>query len=193
MRQNTLLVALSALTAASAQNFTIDAGTVKPALRSQWCGAEYNTCRLLCGGNPKANDCNVDTLAYTCTCSNGTAPGLEYYIQSIPTFICEQVYSDCIAANTSSSRAQDECTTNIKSKCGTLDPAKAQISNPSTETTKGAGSDPTDAPDASKPANKDSPSASSSTSSSTAAAATNAAYIGNGVAMVAAGVFAAML
>jgi hypothetical protein len=33
----------------------------------------------------RADTAHQNTLAYNCTCSNGTAPGLEYYIQTIPT------------------------------------------------------------------------------------------------------------
>ncbi|KAL2175949.1 uncharacterized protein P884DRAFT_204193 [Thermothelomyces heterothallicus CBS 202.75] len=191
MRQNVVLVALSALALANAQdksqNFTIDPNSVEPSLRADWCAAEYNSCRVLCANNPTANDCDVTTLEYTCTCSNGSAPGLQYYIQTIPTFICEQAYSDCIAANTASSRAQDECKTNIKDKCGTLDPSKAQVSDPSQS--ESSSSSATQAPTASSSQN-----AAASTSSSTAgAAATAAGYIGNGAAMIAAGVFAALL
>ncbi|KAH6650221.1 hypothetical protein F5144DRAFT_597703 [Chaetomium tenue] len=192
MRQNILLVALSAATVASAaeRNFTIDTSAIKPSLKADWCGAEYNTCRTLCANSPTANDCDTETLEYSCKCSNGSAPGLEYYIQTIPTFICEQAYSDCMAANTASSKAQDECTTNIKSQCGTLDPSKAQVNGPSDDdsTTSAGGSSPTDSPSGSGAAN-----APASTSTSTGGAVPTAAYIGNGAAMVAAGVFAALL
>ncbi|KAK4132257.1 hypothetical protein BT67DRAFT_451063 [Trichocladium antarcticum] len=190
MRQNILLAALSALTVATAQtqNFTINPDDVKPGDRADWCNAEYNTCRLLCGGSMKANACSPTTLDYTCTCSNGTAPGLEYYIQTIPTFICEHVYSECIAANTASSRKQDECKANIKSKCGTLDPTKAQIDSGSSDSSSSASSSATKAPAASQ--NQNAP---ASTSSTGGAAATNAALLGNGIAVVAAGVFAALL
>ncbi|KAJ4296058.1 hypothetical protein N0V88_004760 [Collariella sp. IMI 366227] len=167
MRQNILLVALSALGVATAQsqNFTIDPNSINPSLKGEWCNAEYNTCRILCAENPTANECDATTLKYVCTCQNGTAPGLDYYTQTIPYFICDKAFSDCIAANTGSSRAQDECKTNIKNKCGSLDPTKADVGGSSDE----------------------------ASSSSGAAAATNAVLIGNGVAMVAAGVFAALL
>ncbi|KAK4246861.1 hypothetical protein C7999DRAFT_32734 [Corynascus novoguineensis] len=192
MRQNVVLVALSALTIATAQNqdqgrnFTINPNLVKPSLKADWCGAEYNSCRVLCDNAPTANDCNVDTLEYTCTCSNGSAPGLEYYIQTIPTFICEQAYSDCIAANTASSRAQDECKTNIKDQCGTLDPYKAQVDDDSDDDTSSSATQ--------SPTSTSNSAAETSTSTGGAAAPTNhAGYIGNGVAMIAAGVFAALL
>lgn len=190
MRQNILLVALSAATVATAQerNFTVDIAGLDRSLKSDWCAAEYDTCRVLCDNSPTANDCETETLEYSCKCSNGSAPGLDYYIQTIPTFLCNQAYSDCIAANTQSSRAQDECKTNILSQCGTLDPTKADVNAPSGDSTTSAGSSPTNAPSGSGAANSP-----ASTSTSTGGAVPTAAYIGNGVAMVAAGVFAAML
>ncbi|KAL2270174.1 hypothetical protein VTJ83DRAFT_2358 [Remersonia thermophila] len=188
MRHNLVLVALSALTVASAQshNFTIDPNSVKPSDRTNWCNAQYETCRKLCNNGLKTNDCDDTTLAYDCKCSNGTAPGLEYYFNTIPTFICEQAYADCIAANTASSRAQDKCKSDIKEHCGTLDPDKADLGG-SADTTSSSSS--AAAPSATAPA-QNAPSSSTSTG---AAAAPTAFYLGNGVAMVAAGVFAAML
>ncbi|KAL2123206.1 hypothetical protein VTJ04DRAFT_3661 [Mycothermus thermophilus] len=185
MRQNVLLVALSTLGAAvaQAQNFTIDPNAIPATRRTEWCNAQYETCAKLCNRQLKTNECNDNTLEYDCKCSNGTAPGLEYYIQTMPTFICEQAYSDCIAANTASSRAQDQCKSNIKDNCGTLDPAKVQHGGDSEESTSSA------APSATQ-----SNAQNQATSTSTAgAAAATAFYIGNGVAAIAAGVFAAML
>ncbi|KAK4128859.1 hypothetical protein N657DRAFT_608662 [Parathielavia appendiculata] len=191
MRHSTLFAALSALAVAAAQNFTIDPNTVEPVLKSQWCGAEYNSCKELCGGNPTKNECDVNTLSYNCTCSNGTAPGLQYYIQTIPTFICEKAYTDCIAANINSAKAQDDCKTNIKNKCGTLDPAKAEVNTGSSSSSSSAAPSSTSAPSQTSAGGQSA--APSSSSSRAAAAATNIAYIGNGVAAVAAGVFAALL
>ncbi|EGS18726.1 uncharacterized protein CTHT_0053340 [Thermochaetoides thermophila DSM 1495] len=186
-----VLVALSTLGVAVAQssrgNFTIDPASVEPRTRAEWCNAQYNSCRTLCGGRPKSNDCDTETLEYDCTCSNGTAPGLEYYIQTMPTFICEQAYTDCIAANTGSSKAQDDCKTNIKEKCGTLDPNKAQV-----DSGDGTGSSSS----ASSTASATGPASSAAVSSSTSAggaAPTGAFLLGNGIAVAAAGVFAAML
>ncbi|SPQ18652.1 fb5a936c-9eee-4025-a5ab-dedb53f36f3a [Thermothielavioides terrestris] len=194
MRHAVLLVALSALGVASAQNFSINPGSVDTSTKTSWCNAEYNSCNLLCGGNLVANLCDVDTLNYNCTCSNGSAPGLQYYTQTIPTFICEQAYADCIAANTGSSRAQDDCKNNIQSKCGTLDPNKVQASSPSSSSAA-SGASATQGASSSGSASPSASAAQSAPSSSTShgAAPTNAAYIGNGLAVVAAGVFAALL
>ncbi|KAL2161534.1 hypothetical protein VTH06DRAFT_8096 [Thermothelomyces fergusii] len=189
MRQHAVLVALSAITLASAhessQNFTIDPNSIDYARRNAWCGAQYDSCRTLCAGSPTKNDCKSETLEYSCLCSNGSAPGLEYYTQTIPTFICMQAFEDCIAANTDSSRAQDECKANILSQCATRSPDKADFGDSQGESTSSATQTPTASP---------SQSSAASTSSSTAGAApTNIGYVGNGVAMLAAGVFAALL
>lgn len=37
--------------------------------------------------------CKQDTLEFVCTCANGSAPGLEYYTQTMPTV------SDASASN----------------------------------------------------------------------------------------------
>ncbi|KAL2261050.1 hypothetical protein VTK26DRAFT_4770 [Humicola hyalothermophila] len=194
MRQDILLAALSALTVVAAQsqsqNFTINPGSVDPGLKAQWCNAQYDSCNTLCGSTPNENDCRTETLEYNCTCANGTAPGLEYYTQTMPTFICNQAYSDCIEANVGSSRGQDECKKNIKSRCGTLDPNKASTGGGgSSQTTSSAGQSSTQGPTNTQ----DAQNAPSTSTSSGIAAATTAALIGKGVAVAAAGVFAALL
>ncbi|GAB1310873.1 hypothetical protein MFIFM68171_01083 [Madurella fahalii] len=190
------LSAAFALAAAQSQNITVNPGTVDPGTRAGWCGAQFNTCRMLCANSLTANTCDSDTLEYDCRCSNGSAPGLQYYIQTMPTFICERAFSDCIAANTASAQAQEECETNIRSQCGTLDPAEAQTGgggqtggDDSSEdsTSTGASSSATQPPAAG------SDSTPSTSTSAGVAAPTNAAYLGNGIAVVAAGVFAALL
>ncbi|KAK3941517.1 hypothetical protein QBC46DRAFT_258585 [Diplogelasinospora grovesii] len=184
--QKIVFAALSALTLVAAQNnFTINPAEVDPTTRSQWCNAEFNTCGILCGQSASANDCDATSLNYTCLCSNNSAPGLQYYTQTMPTFICQQAYSDCNKANVGDSIAQAKCKTDIQAKCGTLDPSQAQISSPSSSSSAAAGSATGSA----------SASASSAPASSThkAAAPTNVAYLGNSVAAVAAGVLAAAL
>jgi len=186
MRQTTILVALSALGVAAAQsNFTIDPAVIDPTTRTEWCNAEFNTCGILCGGVTKANSCTPSDLKFTCTCTNGTAPGLEYYIQSMPTLFCEQAFKDCIAKNTGNSQEQGKCTTDIKNKCGTLDPAKAQIGgggggSSSSSAAASTGTGPTGTSGGAAP-------------TSTSKAGAMPTLVGNGFAAVAAGVLAAAL
>lgn len=186
MRQAAIFAALSALGAVVAQstsNTTVDASTVDQSLRSSWCNGQFNTCKTLCSQATKSNSCNTATLAFECLCaSNSSAPGLQYYIQTMPTFQCEEAFRRCNEENAGDSIGQDACEQNIRSKCGTLDPTKANLSGDETK----SGSEPSGSGTASAPGP-------TSASSTAAAAPTKMAYLGNGVVAVAAGVLVAML
>jgi len=193
------LLALLASTAAAqapSPTFSINPAEVSLTTKAQWCQGESSTCIQLCDNNPLANSCDPTSLNFTCTCQNGSAPGLQYYLQSMPTFICNQAYQDCIAANTNSAQAQSNCTNSIKDQCGTLNAASVSAAQSSTTSAGSASS-------ASSPA-KTSASGSGSaaatpktsavtTSSSKAAGATPTgvyAAVGNGAAMAAVGLLA---
>ncbi|PSS20078.1 hypothetical protein M430DRAFT_18260 [Amorphotheca resinae ATCC 22711] len=188
-----LAVALCAgyVAAQAGANSTIDPNSVSATLRSQWCSAQLNTCGTLCSGDiyEGQNTCDTNTLNYTCTCaSNQSTPGLQYYTGTMPTFICEQVFQDCIASTVGVAAAQAKCNSDEKNNCGHLDPnnftAPASSSSSSSAPTSTAAS--TSAPASSSVA------AAVTTSSSKAAAATMMAIgreYGSGV--VAAGVAAA--
>jgi hypothetical protein len=59
-------------------------------------------------------------LTYNCLCSNGSAPDLADYVDSMPQRICTKSYDLCIAAHPNDQLGQDGCTNNIRAKCGTL-------------------------------------------------------------------------
>ncbi|KAK3394655.1 hypothetical protein B0H63DRAFT_461580 [Podospora didyma] len=187
MRQNILLAALSALTVATAQtlNTTVDASTVDGTTKGLWCNAQFETCRTLCANNPATDSCDPPTLVFDCTCQNKSAPGLQYYIQTIPTFMCAEAFARCQAANAQSAIAQAKCK-EIDNQCGKLDPAKGKFDAPvsSTSSATAPGTSQTKVADNAAPA---------SSTSKAGAAPTNMAYIGNGMAAVAAGVLAAAL
>ncbi|KAK4205264.1 hypothetical protein QBC40DRAFT_344795 [Triangularia verruculosa] len=189
MRQSILFAALSAVAAVVAQNqnFTIDISKVSPSTKSAWCNAQFNSCGALCFGSLKKNDCQASDLTYECVCSNGTAPGLDYYLQTIPTFICNEAFSQCTQERQGGSAAElKKCTTDIRDNCGTLDTADAKPEGSDDSDDKATTTGPSGTQGA---AETNAP----STSTSQAAAPTNFAQIGNGVAAVAAGVFAAAL
>ncbi|KAK2022479.1 hypothetical protein LX32DRAFT_192689 [Colletotrichum zoysiae] len=194
MRTSFAVLALSAASAVSAQRKVFTAADINVAAltvnqKAQWCIAERNTCQVLCQPTTKANDCDSTTLQYSCLCPNGSAPGLEYYAQTLPTFICYQAFDDCIAANVGDKNGQDNCTTTIKSQCGTID---AQADEASGSTTSAAAA--TQAPSATGSANAGATTApSSSTSSAWAAPTANPVRYGNAAAVAAIGLFAYML
>ncbi|RDW94508.1 hypothetical protein BP5796_00271 [Coleophoma crateriformis] len=130
-----------------AQNSTIDPSTVSLSTRSSWCAGEISTCGTLCSGASSSNTCDPDTLNYTCTCTaNSSTPGLQYYKQSMPTFICEQIYSNCISAGQNDQAAQKLCVTAEANNCGHLDPttfvaaASSSSSSSATATATSSGS-----------------------------------------------------
>jgi hypothetical protein len=128
----------------AAQNTTINPNSVDASTRSSWCSGELSTCGILCSGNTDSNTCDPTSLNYTCACSsNSSTPGLQYYTQSMPTFICEQIYANCIAAGQNVAAAQKVCTTNEQNNCGHLDPANftaAAASSTASSTASATGS-----------------------------------------------------
>lgn len=188
-------IALSALSAllVSAQNstFQIDPSEVELSTRAQWCTAQSNTCGTLCDGNPEENDCQVETLQYACTCQNGSAPGLQYYTQTMDTFVCQQAFTDCNNANVGNANGQKNCTTSIQDNCGTLDPADYSAAPSSTGD---SGSSETASSTASGTASSTAESsAGASSEPSTAAAATNIQNLGTGALAAGMGILAYLL
>ncbi|KAF7540914.1 hypothetical protein G7Z17_g12096 [Cylindrodendrum hubeiense] len=120
----------------SSLNMTIDPGTVETQERATWCQAQTNTCSLLCDNDTEENGCTQGDLSWECTCSsNSSAPGLQYYTQTVPTFICQELYSQCITTNAGDSTLQEECVTNIQDLCATQNPPDADDSSSSTTET----------------------------------------------------------
>ncbi|RGP59712.1 pci domain-containing [Fusarium longipes] len=130
-----LAMAVSAVSAQTVKTYkdslemTIDPNSVDLTTRSGWCGAQQNTCDTLCNDDTTKNNCNDDTLNWECTCSsNSSAPGLQYYTQTMPTFICEELFAQCIS-QTNTQKGSEECKTKIRSECATQNPPKNVASN----------------------------------------------------------------
>ncbi|KAJ6787149.1 hypothetical protein PWT90_05410 [Aphanocladium album] len=129
-----VIVALAAAGAATAQvqNYTssldmkIDPNSVTAQVRAQWCAAESSSCSVLCDNTDTTNQCDRNTLDYKCICgSNSSAPALQYYTQTMPTFICNELFTQCNTQNVGNRNNQQACETNIRSHCGDQDPTKA--------------------------------------------------------------------
>ncbi|KAL7894727.1 hypothetical protein HDV63DRAFT_383427 [Trichoderma sp. SZMC 28014] len=206
MRSSAIFVALAA-TAVSAQsvptyksslNMTIDPNTVPQQQRAVWCQGQTNTCQVLCDNNTDENDCNQAELTFDCTCaSNSSAPGLQYYTQTLPTFICQQLFSTCIQTNAGNADGQDECKNNIQKLCATQNPPtiaeiskQADASTAAATTTDSSSASSTAGHAATTSADKSASSSASSTSSKGAAAATMAPAGAGVFAMAAAGLAA---
>ncbi|KAF7901419.1 hypothetical protein EAF00_003640 [Botryotinia globosa] len=107
----------------------VDPRNIDAATRSQWCTVQINTCGTLCGGVTDENTCDITSLCYSCTCtSNSSSPALQLYTSTIPSFVCEQTYSDCIAAVEDDPAAQKACRVTEEQNCGTLNPDTVSFS-----------------------------------------------------------------
>lgn len=56
-------------------------------------------------------------------------PGLQFYIQTVPTFICDELYKECKVKFAGQADEQKGCDTNIRALCGTTPPPKGPISS----------------------------------------------------------------
>ncbi|KIV94743.1 hypothetical protein PV10_02476 [Exophiala mesophila] len=82
-----------------------------------WCLGQRNTCPQMCGGSASQNWCNSDTFTYSCVCANGTVPDSTAFAGTLPFFICQETYIQCMAANPTNAQAQAVCAEN--EQCGT--------------------------------------------------------------------------
>ncbi|RYO90941.1 hypothetical protein DL764_008351 [Monosporascus ibericus] len=193
-RASIAFAALTALSLVSAQaqsnsTFTLpNPSEVDPGLRANWCRSQRTACDNLCQ-QVTANDCDIETLDFSCVCSNGESPDFNEYRDTIPFFVCNQLFEDCIEDNPDDARAQANCTTTYDDNCGTEDSADAAQIDAQTST-----SSPTSSATA-PPETSSTGSAEATTTSDSGAMPTNMPiqHIGNGVAAVAVGVFAYML
>lgn len=189
--QSATAVALLASFAAAqttTTNTTVNIGALDLTLKGNWCQGQISACGYLCSGATVSgeNTCVEETLAYECNCqSNGSAPGLQYYENTIPSYLCQQQFSDCNAANVGNKAGQDRCAAARTANCGTLKADDFEAVPAST--TSSAGSSSTGNPTSS--AASVASNVASTTSSQAGAMPTMAATFGSGV--VAAGMAAA--
>ncbi|KAK3214487.1 hypothetical protein GRF29_19g343362 [Pseudopithomyces chartarum] len=123
---------------------SIDPASVSQSTRLSWCQANLNTCTEICGGQGSlasgGNQCDSNTLEYTCKCRNGTEPDLGEYAQTIPSLECNQWKSNCVSAGGST----QECTSVL---CGNKVAGEVELStsdsNPAPSSTPAPDPSPT--------------------------------------------------
>lgn len=170
---NTAALALSAVALVAAQGnvYTVEnitrLGDIDDGRKNSWCIDQRRVCPKLCGSEEltETNQCDSTSLEYDCTCTNGTAPGLAYYLLTLSTNLCLEAYSQCIDDNPGDQRGQDECLEIREQDCDTktlIDPFKVTSSeSPSQSATSSSGPSPTNsANDASQTSEEAEPSAS---------------------------------
>ncbi|KAJ5392226.1 hypothetical protein N7509_007716 [Penicillium cosmopolitanum] len=167
MRSSIVLVSAFAA-AALGQNSTsytfpagFNIGLVKPDELNSWCTGQRNVCPDICQSGTKQNTCDPKTLVYNCVCSDGSTPDVTPYIQTVPFYVCQANFAQCIEAHPNDADGQKTC--KEAAHCGSKN-----ASSISTTTTASSSATTTLAMTTSTDSNSDS----SQTSSSVAAAAT---------------------
>ncbi|KAH8596683.1 hypothetical protein B0O99DRAFT_105489 [Bisporella sp. PMI_857] len=195
-------VAIFSFNAQAATQYSIDPNSVDLATRESWCVSQKASCPLLCLQNTGAqdastaeNDCDPDTLSYSCICGNGITPDAGNYSQTIPFFLCQEYGNQCVnGCGTGNTPCQTAC--RVDNPCGAQNPTRVNTTSSSTmPATATSTSTSTNGPVVYSGLGGDGSSSSSSSSSSTssdknAALATLDLGRSYGLAVVFAGLFA---
>jgi hypothetical protein len=141
------VAALASLSAgqATSQNdypYRIDPNSVSLTDRGAWCSDQQAQCPLICLQQPGVtsmttveNDCDVDTLLYSCICENNIAPNVTQYSQTLPFYICRQWGIQCVAnCGTGANTCADKCRSDHP--CGAQKPYLGNTSIPSASTAR---------------------------------------------------------
>ncbi|KAB2577862.1 hypothetical protein BFW01_g4472 [Lasiodiplodia theobromae] len=170
---STLAVLFAVAGLASAQ--TIDPDTVSIEDRNQWCLAQTSQCPLICLQTNKdaavqSNECDSETLQYSCVCANGLSPNVTEYSQTMPYFICTEVNNRCVdSCGTGNNQCASDCRT--EHPCGAQNPTRVNVTTTSSASTASATSSSTGGADYSSFGDGNSGDSSSSSGGSSGAGA----------------------
>ncbi|KAJ5082072.1 hypothetical protein N7532_011115 [Penicillium argentinense] len=84
-------------------------GLVKPDELNSWCLGQRNVCPQICEGGTKQNTCDPKSLQFSCICSDGTTPDVAPYVQTVPFYVCEANFGQCINAHPDDADGQKAC------------------------------------------------------------------------------------
>ncbi|KAJ5247051.1 hypothetical protein N7468_002034 [Penicillium chermesinum] len=104
-------------------------GLVKPDELNSWCLGQRNVCPDICNGGTKQNSCDPSTLQYSCVCSDGSVPDVSQYQQTVPFYVCEANYGQCIDAHPNDAQGQEAC--KEAKHCGTKNATATDTSSSS--------------------------------------------------------------
>ncbi|KIX96032.1 uncharacterized protein Z520_08287 [Fonsecaea multimorphosa CBS 102226] len=160
-----------------------------------WCHAQLNTCPQICGGSASQNQCDQNAFTYICVCANGTVPDCTAFIETLPFYICQETYIQCINNNPNDAQGQATCASN--EQCGTRNATAEALAQTSAASAASASST-SSAPASSQSASASAASSASASGSSSASASASSASATGGAAtgvsqQIATGAFAAVL
>ncbi|KAJ5180463.1 hypothetical protein N7492_003673 [Penicillium capsulatum] len=93
-----------------------DIGQVKTSELNSWCQGQRNVCPHLCESGTKQNNCDSSTLKFSCVCQDDSTPDVSDYIQTVPFYVCQATFGQCIAAHPDDADGQENC--KKQSHCG---------------------------------------------------------------------------
>ncbi|GAD96034.1 predicted protein [Paecilomyces variotii No. 5] len=129
-----LMVSAFAAGIAAQANYTLpagfNAGEVSSTEKASWCTGQRNICPKICGGAAQTNVCDPDSLSFSCVCADGSTPDSSQYKQSLPYFVCEANFGQCIQNHPNDLDGQEQCKQQEKT-CGTKDATSASSSTSS--------------------------------------------------------------
>jgi len=130
MRSVLALTVLAIAASSRAQDqYNIDPDSVSLADRNQWCVNQRAQCPLIClqqanvtSSTTLDNECDPETLVYSCTCENGISPNLTAWSQTIPYYKCTEWGNQCVTNCNGVQSCQSDC--REKHPCGAQDAYK---------------------------------------------------------------------
>ncbi|KAI5283226.1 hypothetical protein KEM54_002304 [Ascosphaera aggregata] len=126
VRATSLFLATSLAASVFAQNngFEMPAGfnpgVVSDGDKTAWCQGQLSSCPKICpDGVASKNTCNPTSLTFSCICGDGSTPNVAEYKNTLPFFVCEENFGQCINAHPNDLAGQKECKSQRAQYCGT--------------------------------------------------------------------------
>ncbi|KAF1840385.1 uncharacterized protein K460DRAFT_371579 [Cucurbitaria berberidis CBS 394.84] len=117
--------------------YRIDPNSVTNTNRQYWCDQNKAQCPLICLQQPDVtsmttteNDCDPNTLTYSCVCEKDITPNITQYSQTLPFFICQEWGNQCVAGCNGVNTCESDCRS--KHPCGAQKPFLGNASLSST-------------------------------------------------------------
>ncbi|KAJ5641015.1 hypothetical protein N7528_000640 [Penicillium herquei] len=105
-------------------------GLVKPDELNSWCQGQRNQCPAICKTGTKQNTCDPSTLTFSCVCADGSSADVTPFIQTVPFYVCEANFGQCINAHPDDSVGQEAC--KKAAKCGNKNATALAMSSSTT-------------------------------------------------------------
>ncbi|WYZ44168.1 hypothetical protein EsH8_VII_000604 [Colletotrichum jinshuiense] len=129
-------VAAAFVTTAHA-DYYVEPSSVSLSLRTAWCKDQKYTCPIICQQveprTTEENDCDPETLTYSCICGNGQQPNMTEYSLTLPYHTCQEYGNQCVK---NCGLANNNCASACREDhpCGAQNPTRQNTTSTSTAT-----------------------------------------------------------